>query len=248
MRLGETLLLWKSKDKKCCLYKTPYVTAPIWVLGDIIVKFSALRATSYRHTYKNWTFFGSRVTHFWRDPSHHIETPMWNFYKKVYEQKWYRKGLLTWGVLRRVPSSVSASRLRSNTLSWAKHLRNPEDQDDHKKWMLSNYPRLTCVTSTVLLRSWVYSRWKIWCPSGLTSSHMANEKGTLRNLLQRVLLWERFALSNWMKCKEPTGKWTCAKSAWEVVQKLLSDKQQSAFIHKVGNPLGIPCPSCTALT
>jgi hypothetical protein len=38
MRLGETLPPWKSKDKKCCLYETPYVAAPVRVLGDIIAK------------------------------------------------------------------------------------------------------------------------------------------------------------------------------------------------------------------
>ncbi len=46
--LGETLLLWKSKDKKCCLNKTPYIAAPIWVSGDVIAKSYALRVTSYR--------------------------------------------------------------------------------------------------------------------------------------------------------------------------------------------------------
>ncbi len=94
MRQGETLYPWKSRDKKCCLYETPYVAAPIWILGDIIAKFSALRATSYRCTYKSQVFFGSQVTHFWRDPSHHIKTPTWNFYKEVYEPKWYQIGLL----------------------------------------------------------------------------------------------------------------------------------------------------------
>jgi hypothetical protein len=39
-----------------------------------------------------------------------------------------------------------------------------------------------------------------------------------------------------------------AKSACEVVQKLLSAKQQSTLIRDLGNPLGIPCLSCTALT
>jgi hypothetical protein len=34
-------------------------------------------------------------------------------------------------------------------------LRNPEDQDGCKKGMLSNQPRLTHVTPTVLLGSWV---------------------------------------------------------------------------------------------
>ncbi len=39
-------------------------------------------------------FLGSRVTCFCREPSHHIKTPTCIFYKEVYVQKWYRKGLL----------------------------------------------------------------------------------------------------------------------------------------------------------
>jgi hypothetical protein len=38
MHLGETLPPWNSKDKKCCLIKTPYVTTPVRVLGDVIAK------------------------------------------------------------------------------------------------------------------------------------------------------------------------------------------------------------------
>ncbi len=34
-------------------------------------------------------------------------------------------------------------------------LKNPKDQDGHKKWMLSNQPQLERITSTVLLNSWV---------------------------------------------------------------------------------------------
>ncbi len=55
--LGETLLPWNSKDKKCCLYKLPYVTAPIQVLSDVIAKFYALRMTSHIRTYKSKIFF-----------------------------------------------------------------------------------------------------------------------------------------------------------------------------------------------
>ncbi len=94
MHLGETLLPWKSKDKKCCLYETPYVAAPIWVLGDVNAKFYAQRATSYRRTYKSQNSFGSRVMSFSRDPSCHFETPTWNFYEEIYQRKWYRKGPL----------------------------------------------------------------------------------------------------------------------------------------------------------
>ncbi len=38
LRLGKTLPLWNSKDKKCCLYKTPYVAAPLREIGDTIVR------------------------------------------------------------------------------------------------------------------------------------------------------------------------------------------------------------------
>ncbi len=62
---------------------------------------------------------------------------------------------ITWRVPRRVSSSVSASRLCSDALSWAKRLRNPEDQDDHKKGTLSDQPQLRHVTHTALLGSWV---------------------------------------------------------------------------------------------
>ncbi len=94
MHLGETLLPWNSKDKKCCLYKTPYIAAPIWILGDVITKFYTQCATSYRCTYKSQFFFDSWVTSFWGDPSRHIKTPMRNFYKEIYKQKWYRNRLL----------------------------------------------------------------------------------------------------------------------------------------------------------
>ncbi len=63
MRLEETLLPWKSKDKKCFLCKTPYIAAPIWVLGDVNAKFSALSVASYRRTYKSQNCF---LVHEWQ--------------------------------------------------------------------------------------------------------------------------------------------------------------------------------------
>jgi hypothetical protein len=85
MHLGENLLPWKSKDKKCCLYKMPYVAAPVRVLGDVIAKFSTLCVT---------IFLGSLVRSFSRHLSRHIKTPTYILYKEVYRKKWYRKGLL----------------------------------------------------------------------------------------------------------------------------------------------------------
>jgi hypothetical protein len=62
---------------------------------------------------------------------------------------------VTRGVPQRVPSSVSTSRLRSDSLSWEKSLRNPEEQEDRKKGTLSNQPQLTRIKPTALLGSWV---------------------------------------------------------------------------------------------
>ncbi len=62
---------------------------------------------------------------------------------------------VTWGVPQRVPSRVSTSRLRSDSLLWENSLRNPETQEDREKGMLSNQPQLTRVTPTALLGSWV---------------------------------------------------------------------------------------------
>jgi hypothetical protein len=37
----------------------------------------------------------------------------------------------------------------------SKHLRMPKEQDDREEGTLSNQPRLTCITPTPLLGSWV---------------------------------------------------------------------------------------------
>ncbi len=158
MSLGETLLPWNSKDKKCCLYEMPYVAAPIWVLGDVIAKFYALHATSYRRTYNSQNFFWFTSDKFLKRHVSSYQDSYVKFLrgdlqaKVVPERTTYR---ITWWVPQRVPSSVSASRLCSDALSWAKRLRNFKDQDDREKGMLSDQPRLTCVTPTALLASWV---------------------------------------------------------------------------------------------
>ncbi len=136
MHLGETLLPWNSKEKKCSLYETPYVTAPIWILGDVIAKFYALCTISNRRTYKSQNFFWFTSDAFRK---RHILS-FWDSYVKflqgdlrakvVPERATYR---ITWGVLQRVPSSISTSRLRSDSPSWEKSLRNPEEQEDRKK-------------------------------------------------------------------------------------------------------------------
>ncbi len=58
----------------------------------------------------------------------------------------------------RSPTKRTFKRLIKDTLLWcvvmSTNLKNPKDQDDHKKGSLSNQPRLTRVTPTALLGSW----------------------------------------------------------------------------------------------
>ncbi len=97
------------QGKKCCLYETPYIAAPIWVPRWCHREFYALRATSYRRTYKNQNFV------FWFTSDAFRKRPVlsyWdsyvNFYEEVYEQRWYQKRTphcITWGVPQRVPQA-----------------------------------------------------------------------------------------------------------------------------------------------
>jgi hypothetical protein len=55
----------------------------------------------------------------------------------------------------------------------------------------------------------------------------------------RTIAFSKAQGTHWnvIKCKKPLGS----------IQKLSMKKEQSTFIHKFGNPLRIPYPSCTAL-
>ncbi len=62
---------------------------------------------------------------FSRDPSCHIETPMWNLNKEIYKRKWYWKGLLI--VLEEVREEyLQASHQGFSTLTWH-HEHNPQE-------------------------------------------------------------------------------------------------------------------------
>ncbi len=127
-------------------------------------------------------FLMRHVSSFWDSYMKFLQGDLWA--KVVRERTTY---CVTWGVPKRIPSSVSTSRLRSDSSSWEKSLRNHEEQEDRKKGMLSNQPQLTCITPTALLGSWVLQPMKVWRPSGLTSRSVPNGKGPLRNPLQRIL-------------------------------------------------------------
>ncbi len=122
MRLGETLLWWNSKDKKCCLYKTPYVAAPMRVLGEVIAKampYDWISLDAPART-RNFSWFMSDVF-LWRTVSSYwysyVEFLWGDLQAKVVPE---RTTYCAWGVPRQVPSSVSSRIFHSDVVSWAR--------------------------------------------------------------------------------------------------------------------------------
>jgi hypothetical protein len=75
--------------------------------------------------------------------------------------------------------------LRSKS-STIKGLLYAPDPDNRKKGTLSDWPRLSRISSTALLCCWGRSRSKIWCPSWLTLRRKPYGSGTLKILLRRI--------------------------------------------------------------
>jgi hypothetical protein len=80
--------LWSSKDKKCCLYKTPYVAAHVRELGEVIA-----RAPPYVRLPIDAL---TRTGFFWFTRDILLKRAILsnsNANEEVYLQKWYPKGL-----------------------------------------------------------------------------------------------------------------------------------------------------------
>jgi hypothetical protein len=96
----------------------------------------ALRATSYRCTYKSQEFFFWFMSDaFCKRPISSYQDSYVNFYKEIYKQRWYRKRTtycISGGV-----THEYLKRLYRQTPIWlidrSRSLRNPEEQDDRKK-------------------------------------------------------------------------------------------------------------------
>ena len=114
--------------------------------------------------------------------------------------------------------------------------------------MLSNQPQLTCVTPTALLGSWVLQPIE-----GVTSLGTDFEKhviwqGSIEEPVAkdfvggkvRTIEWNKVQGTIWnaIKCKERLRKHPAA-----VIRQATIN-----LTHEFGNPLGVPFPSCTALT
>ncbi len=150
----------------------------------------SLQATSYRCTYKSQKFFFcSRVTRLVRDPSHHIETPTWNFMRRSTSKGGTGNGLLIVFLeeSRMSTSSVSTGRLHSDSLLGAEASGSQKIKMTARKGTWSNQPWLMRITPITLLCSWVLQPIEVCRSSGLTSWSMPYGKGPLRSLLQSIL-------------------------------------------------------------
>jgi hypothetical protein len=127
----------------------------------------------------------------------------------------------------------------------SKSLRKPEDQDDCKKETLSDQPRLTRVTPTALLGSWVVQLIEDVTSLGTDFETHAKWQGSIEEPAAKDFIARKVQT---IKLNERQGTYWNANKCKDVQKLSSSDKQQSTFIHVLGNPLGIPCLSCTALT
>ncbi len=92
------------------------------------------------------------MTRFVRDPSCHIKTSKWNFYKEIYEQRWYQNWLLI--AFLEESRKEYLKHLCKQTPLWlvvmSRSLRNSEEHDDHKKWDIEqSAPTHACHTHCV---------------------------------------------------------------------------------------------------
>ncbi len=122
MHLGVPLPPWNSKVKKCCLYETPYVAAPVRVLGAVITKttpykqipLDAPTRTRKFFWFTSEVFLWRPVSSYWDSYVHFLRGGLQA--KVVPERTTYP----AWGVPRWVPSSVSSRILHSDVKSWAR--------------------------------------------------------------------------------------------------------------------------------
>jgi hypothetical protein len=115
--------------------------------------------------------------------------------------------------------------------------------------MLSNQPRLTCITPTAPLGSWILQLIKGMTFLGTDFKKHAKWQGSVEEPAAKDFVARKVCTIEWnevqgtiwnaIKCKE------CLRSCPEAV---IRQVKISTFIHKFGNPLWILFPSCTALT
>ncbi len=239
------------QGKKCCLYETPYVAAPIRVPRWCHCEFYTLRATSYRCTYKSQnSFFGSWVTRFVRDPSCHIKTPTWISTRRSTSKGGTRNRLFI--AFLEESRKEYLKHLCKQTPLWlvimSRSLRNPKEQDDCKKRGVeqsapTHRHHTHCASrqlSTTADRNMTFlgtdfKKRDIWQGS---IEEPAAKDFVARKV--RTIKWNKVLGTSWnmIRCKEHLRSCPAA-----VVRQATVN-----LTHEFENPLGISVPGCTALT
>jgi hypothetical protein len=183
---------------------------------------SPTRNFLWMHLQEPEFFLGSQVMCFWGDLSCHIKTPTSIFYKEVYNQKWYQKGLLI-ALKESHEEYLQVSHKGYSALTWH-HEYKPQEipssrwpQEKDAKWSAPTIAHHAYCTSRQLgtkadQRYDVPWDW-LWDACLLARVRWGT---TVKDFVAR-----RPALLHRAKRKESTGTRSSAKSTWEIIQKLL---------------------------
>jgi hypothetical protein len=181
-------------------------------------KFSALRVTNFGRTYKNQKFF---LGHRWQvsQETHLVVLKLLRTFstRRSMSKRGTGKDYLLHYL--RSPTKSTFKCLCKQTQFWqvvmSKSLRNPEDQDDCKKGMLSDQPRLTRVTPTVLIGSWLLQPIKDLTSLGTDFERHAKwqkyiEEPAAKDFVARkvrTIAWSQVQGTHWnvIKCQEHLG-------------------------------------------
>jgi hypothetical protein len=196
------------------------------------------------------SFFGSQVTHFVRDPPCHFKTPTWMSTRRSTSKGGTGNKLPI--VLLEESHKEYTKRLCKQTPLWlivrSRGLRNPQVQDDRKKRdieqsALTHAHHTHCASSQLGTTADQSMRFL-----GTDFEKRAIWQGSVEEPATKDFVARKVRTIDWNKCQESAGTGSGPKSAWEVVRQLSLVKQQSTFIYKFQNPLGILVLGCTALT
>jgi hypothetical protein len=155
------------QGKKCCLYKTPYVAAPIRVPRWRHHEFYSLRVTSYRCTYKSQNpFFWFTSDAFRKRLVLSYQDSYVNFYKGVYEQRWCWKRTtyhVSGGVTQRVPQAS----LQADSALTRCHEQKPQEPwrtrwpQEKGRWAISLDSRASHPTHSYAVGYYSWSKYNI---------------------------------------------------------------------------------------
>ncbi len=145
-------------------------------------------------------------------------------------------------------SSVSASRLRSDSSSQERASGTQKNKLTTRKGTLSNQPRLTCVTPTARLVSWVLQPIEGVTSLGTDFEKRAIWQGSVEEPAAKDFVARKVCTIEWNKVQGIIWNAIKCKERLRSCPAAVVRQAPINLIHEFGNPFGIPFPGCTALT